>query len=187
MKNTTIVSTEQEIWKIHPEFTAYEVSNFGEVRNASTQKVLSHREDKDGYDSVHLRIGINTEHGKYMLIHRMVADAFMEPIEGKPYVDHIDRDRKNNKLDNLRFVDAKENAANRKKISYMLTNKVPIVLLDKKGNFVQRFENANAASEELKLSVKGIRSNVHGNKSGYSFGTFVREVDYLEQIGEQNS
>ena len=122
-----------------------------------------------------------------MLIHRMVADAFMEPIEGKPYVDHIDRDRKNNRLDNLRFVSAKENAANRKKISYMLTNKVPIVLLDKKGNFVQRFENANAASKELKLSVKGIRSNVHGNKSGYSFGTFMREVDYLEQIGEQNS
>ena len=136
MKNTTNIPTEQEIWKIHPEFSAYEVSTLGEVRNASTQKVLSHREDKDGYDSVHLRIGINREHGKYMLIHRMVADTFMEPVEGKPYVDHIDRDRKNNRLDNLRFVSAKENAANRKKISYMLTNKVPIVLLDKEGNLV---------------------------------------------------
>jgi len=136
MNNTTNIPTEQEIWKIHPEFTAYEVSTLGEVRNASTQKVLSHREDKDGYDSVHLRIGINREHGKYMLIHRMVADTFMEPVEGKPYVDHIDRDRKNNRLDNLRFVSAKENAANRKKISYMLTNKVPIVLLDKEGNLV---------------------------------------------------
>lgn len=185
MKNTNLAQNEQNIWKRHPQFTAYEVSIYGEVRNAENQKLLSPREDKDGYDSVHLRIGVGTKHGKYALIHRMVAETFMESVEGKPYVDHIDRNRKNNRLDNLRFVDAKENAANRKKISYMLTNKVPIVLLDKEGKLISSFENCKAASEELGLSVKGIRSNIHGHKSGYSFGTFMREVDYLEQIGEK--
>ena len=178
--NTKPAHNEQEIWKQHPVYHAYEVSNFGAVRNGANQKTLSPREDKDGYDSVHLRIGIEREHGVYLLIHRMVADTFLETIEDKPYVDHIDRDRKNNYVGNLRYVDAKENAANRKKISYMLTDKVPIVLLDKQGQLVQRFDNCKAASKELGLSIKGLRSNVHGHKSAYSFGTFMREVDYLE-------
>lgn len=178
--NTKPAQYEQEIWKQHPIYSAYEVSNFGAVRNKANKKVLSPREDKDGYNSVHLRIGIERENGIYQLIHRMVADTFLDSIENKPYVDHIDRDRKNNYVGNLRYVDAKENAANRKKISYMLTDKVPIVLLDKEGQLVKRFINCKTASKELGLSIRGLRSNVHGHKSTYSFGTFMREVDYLE-------
>ena len=45
-------------------------------------------------------------------IHRIVADAFIPNPENKPCVDHIDTNRTNNNVDNLRWVTYKENANN---------------------------------------------------------------------------
>lgn len=43
-------------------------------------------------------------------IHRMVAETFLPQIEGKMLVNHIDGDTHNFKLDNLEWVNAKENS-----------------------------------------------------------------------------
>lgn len=45
-------------------------------------------------------------------VHRLIADTFLELDESKPEVDHIDRDKTNNRLDNLRRVSHKENCRN---------------------------------------------------------------------------
>ena len=43
-------------------------------------------------------------------VHRMVAETFLEPIEGKNIVNHIDGDTHNFHLSNLEYVDEKENS-----------------------------------------------------------------------------
>lgn len=49
-------------------------------------------------------------------VHRLLALAFIPNPENKPCIDHIDRDRTNNSLDNLRWVSYAENAENQDRV-----------------------------------------------------------------------
>jgi hypothetical protein len=97
---------ENEIWKEIDINNKYEISNNGRVRNKLTKCLLKQR-CYNGYMSV--CIG----HLKKYPIHILVANAFIENIENKYSVDHIDKNRLNNNVDNLRWATNKEQCENR--------------------------------------------------------------------------
>lgn len=104
-------------WKLIEGFDGiYSVSNYGEVRNNKTGRLMKQRKTEKGY----LRVGLtNNEKPKCMRVHRLVAQAFIPNPDDKPEVNHIDFNKENNCVNNLEWVTGKENAkhslGNRKK------------------------------------------------------------------------
>lgn len=90
----------------------YSISSYGRVYNNHTQTYVSPvLTGKPQYWYVNLQpLG-----GKRILrrVHRLLADAFIPNTEGLCTVDHKDRNKYNNSLDNLRWVDRTTNSYNR--------------------------------------------------------------------------
>ncbi len=87
----------------------YEVSNKGNIRNKTTNKFLQGSIGRNGY----LRITL-TKNDKKMTfsVHRLVAIAFIPNPENKLNTDHIDNNRLNNNVENLRWATFQENNRN---------------------------------------------------------------------------
>lgn len=88
-------------------FPSYYISNFGNIKHDNN--FLKKCIHSNGYEQVNIRIG-----NKYVtkLIHRLVAAAFIPNPDNKPCIDHIDGNKRNNYVSNLRWVTPVENANN---------------------------------------------------------------------------
>ena len=107
----------EKVWKPfvniegYADYPCYEFSNWGECRNAKTKKSLGTIQ-KDGYVKLTLH-----EKGLPQLpipMHRAVALVFgLEHDEDQTFVDHIDHQRWNNSISNLRWTTPEENNNNK--------------------------------------------------------------------------
>ena len=64
-----------EIWRTINNFENYEVSNCGRVKNKKTDRILKPYDNGTGYLQIQL---YNTDGIKAILVHRLVAEAFLE-------------------------------------------------------------------------------------------------------------
>ncbi len=103
---------EEEMFKKIDGYDIYSVSNLGNVRNDETNHILKGGKNSRGYLHVSLYKNGKKSH---RIIHQLVARAFIPNPENKPCVDHINGDKTNNCVDNLRYASNSENAMNQKK------------------------------------------------------------------------
>ncbi|CAL6031028.1 HNH_endonuclease [Hexamita inflata] len=88
----------------------YEVSNFGQVRNKSTGRILKQYDRGTGYLAVGLQLNkIEKKHN----IHQLVGKAFIENPNNYSQIDHCDGVKSNNNVQNLRWVSRSDNCKNK--------------------------------------------------------------------------
>lgn len=97
-----------EEWKQH--ISGLCVSNLGRVW--WTSRTYPNGHFTYGWENGHGYLQV-TYQGKQYIVHRLVAECFIENQENKPHIDHINRNRKDNRVENLRWVTASENNYNR--------------------------------------------------------------------------
>jgi hypothetical protein len=101
-----------EEFKKIDEFDNYSVSNFGRVINDKTGRIIKAVKDSYGYLIVCL---YKNKIPKNFKIHRLIGIAFIENVNDCETIDHVNRNRLDNRLDNLRWANHSQNSSNRGK------------------------------------------------------------------------
>ena len=127
-------------------FSNFEVSNYGKIRNIKRNNFLKMRKETDGYISVCLYDNIFKE--QQIKVHRLVALSFVKgrTIE-RDCVNHIDKNKENNHYKNLEWVTNQENiehACNKAVNQYTLDNV-----------FIQSFKSLKKAVEFNQVNKNG--------------------------------
>ena len=112
-----IIIPSSEIWKDIPEFEGYyQVSNLGNIRSLNYGKIRELKPRLVGYDgNQYLAVNLSKDSEvKSIKVHKLVALCFLNHIS-KGYnglvIDHIDSNKLNNRLDNLKLVTPRFNAS----------------------------------------------------------------------------
>lgn len=156
-----------EIWRVVKEFNgAYLISNKGNLKSVERycyhddkkwlvkERMLSKVINHAGY--VEYQITYNKKHYSRKA-HRLVAEAFIDNPDNKPFVNHIDGNKTNNIVENLEWCTCQENNVHAYEHELCLSIK-PILQFTLDGQFVKRWKNAGDIERELKIG----RTTIHG-------------------------
>ena len=187
-----------EIWKPVVGYEGlYECSNMGNVRSlnyrrTNTIKNLSLSLNKNGYVQVNLWKNYK---GKVLVVHRLVAEAFLPNPDNKPEIDHINTIKTDNTVwfnedgsinydkTNLRWVTKKENMNNPLTIKDLSKIRIgnenaksiyrAVLQYTKDGKLIKEWASMNSAARELKINKTGIYSCCNGINRTKSYGGYV--------------
>lgn len=203
---------DNEIWKDIAGYEGYfQISNFGRVKSLERivlwqgkprkekEKMKEHYISREGYPCVTL---CKERKSRSYFVHRLLAQAFIPNPDNKPFVDHIDTNKENFSLDNLRWVTAKENANNPKTLQHCRENTYTenslrkrietrkergcksaprmVFQYSKEGDFVSEYESSSEAERQTGINACSIALVCKGKR--YSAGGYIWSYDKNSKV-----
>lgn len=155
------------MWKTIKKKQNYEINKIGQVRNKKTGRILKISIRKDGYCQIML--GRKTTP---LYIHRLVAEVFIPNPKGLPQVDHINGIKSDNRVENLRWVDATENYMASGYLSRIKNKQKPIKAINSITGQVIKFKSRDDTANHFNCHKSQIKYNYvykKGNKKDWYF------------------
>lgn len=141
----------KEVWKNIKNYEGYyQVSNYGNIKNVRTGRILKHFIQGCNYYYVILSINNKQKH-KY--IHRLVAEAFIPNPNNYKYINHKDENKLNNNIENLEWCTQKYNCNYGNGIEKgHINQRKKINQYDLQGNFIKQWDSALQIRKHLNIS-----------------------------------
>lgn len=178
---------QDEIWKDVVGLEKwFEVSNKGRVR--SKDRLVNSRWGNDikkpvkgtelvarthvnGYKSVHLHVSEIGYNRSSVLVHRLVAEAFVPNPNNYPCVNHKDEDKTNNCAENLEWCTVAMNNSYGTRIEKVLKKQrygnkhfsgTPIAEIDEKGNLIKAWRSMSDIKRAYGMNIQAVHTNCNG-------------------------
>lgn len=141
-----------ETYKQINEYPDYEISDMGNIRNIKTKRILKPQTSRKGY----FRVSLYKNKKLYIVeIHRLVAITYIENLDMSNQVDHIDRNRLNNNISNLRWLSKEDNLKNR------VFNKPMIYYCDITNSFYLKINDCVTKYTDIDMACKGLLNYIN--------------------------
>lgn len=163
-----------EVWKDIKGYEGkYKISNLGNVKSVKKQIILKPIIHKKGY----LRVALYKKNkSKRYLIHRLVAEAFIENPNNYMEINHKDENKQNNNVSNLEWCSRSYN------VNYGTRNKSTsknINQYDMQGNFIKKWESIKEVERQLGINNAHICQCCKQNERYKTAGGYIwRYADY---------
>jgi hypothetical protein len=176
IKNEThlIKLDDAKIWKLCVENNNYKISNYGDVFSINTNKIL--KPYLNVYYLIQLCLdGIQTTYRVHCLVYR----AFKGDIPKDRVIDHLDRNKLNNYIDNLQIATRRENAIN---IDPYIPKLRKVHQFNLNGEFIKEWESLEEINKTLGYKKNCVGDTCLGTyKQMYGFKwTYVDKITDLQ-------
>ena len=153
---------EVEQWVVIEKYPNYKISNKGNVKNFKTGNEI--KQGLNGhYHSITLYDYPNNRRNGF-LVHRLIAEYFIPNPDNLKIVDHIDGDKSNNDITNLRWCNSSEN---KKNWDSKRTNHNKVLQYNSTGGLIKTWDSTASAAKELNINAQSIRCCCSGYISSY--------------------
>jgi len=167
---------ENEIWKeIDGMNGRYLISSLGNVYSVRS-KVIMKVFDTNGYNRVKI-------FKKGYRVHRLVGTHFVPNPENKPYINHINANKKDNRMENLEWCTTEENNKHSADLGLGTPSK-KIVRICLDSGEVAIFESINSAGKELPAinAKEKIRKVLQKKWSQYKGNSYIFYEEYIGTV-----
>lgn len=163
----------------------YQISDYGRIKSlsreilqfnkiiVSEEFIMKSKHCKDGYERI-----ILCKEGKYktFLVHRLVAQAFIQNPNNLPYINHKDENKLNNNANNLEYCTQKYNCNygnHNKKLINSNKRKKKTLQYDLKGNLIKKWYSASFASKSTGIAKCNIIACCNQKEHYKTAGGFI--------------
>ncbi len=165
----------------------YKITNDGRIYSEYLGDFLKPFYSRGGYVRVKLNYG---NRSKKFMMHRLVAMAFIPNPDNKPVVDHINRNRADNRVENLQWVTTQENCqlaverGSKDSMLYLFTNTKTGEILEFTNRHKMLKHFGKFCLRYLRQIATGVRTPMSGMFADYEIERIPLKPQRLSPSGE---